>query len=272
MQSVKDLVPMRVRRAIAASRTAWGDHSFWKGVYSSFSDVPSFGDGFSGPSWGAETAHAFESMERYLVDDPLGTTWRYAHHELLGLVLASMFPANKGIRVLDFGGGMGPDYLHLLSGLAHQEVIDYTIVDSAEIKHRAEGLGIPQRHPRLRFASGLSEISEPVDFINANAVMQYIEDWKGVIHLLAEKRAKSMLFSRLPLGAFSTYASGQTNHAPSVVPCWFFNKDEFISTLKEASYELRFFGVHDRVYDHSSVPPSYRCTKRSYALFERVGV
>lgn len=271
MQSVKDLVPMRVRRAIAASRTAWGDHSYWKGVYSTFGEVPSCGDGFSGPNWGVETAHAFESMERYLVDDPLGTTWRYAHHELLGLVLASMFPAQAPIRILDFGGGMGPDYLHLLSGFAHPEAIDYTIVDSAEIKLRAESLGISNRHPFLRFASGLSEVGEPVDFINANAVLQYIEDWKAVIQLLAQKGAKAMLFSRLPLGDFSTYASGQTNHAPSVVPCWFFNKDDLIETVKKTGYQLRFFGVHDRVYDHSSVPPSYRCTKRSYALFERIG-
>lgn len=267
---LKSLVPEHYRKAIVASRAALREKSFWSGVYESFSDVPAVGSGFEGAEWAEECAHGILEQVHGLETEPLTTSWRYHHHEILSVVIGAAYPTNQPLRLLDFGGGMAPDHIHLRACLAEPGRVEHYVLESKGFIERASNvLSQVIGEDSVKWVSNLGDVPKPLDIVHLNAVLQYIEDWKGLLRELSTFHARFLLFVRLPLGTFQTYASGQMNHPPSVIPCWFFNDPEFKCTVEGLGYNLKFQTIHDRTYNQSNFPPEWRCPRRCTLLFER---
>lgn len=99
--------------------------SVWEGVYSSFAEAGGDLDIWSSDLWiEKQRSKIMIALERY---ENKNFVFRdYA----LPLVVAMLITGNERISVLDFGGGMGQQYLEVVGTVpAAQDKMDYFIVD-----------------------------------------------------------------------------------------------------------------------------------------------
>src|ERR1700734_574258 len=80
----------------------------WEGIYPSYADAPESGPGFASDFWVDRVRERIEA-QLALSEDEIG---RVRERNMLPLVVAMAAAASGGrVRVLDFGGGPGNDFL-----------------------------------------------------------------------------------------------------------------------------------------------------------------
>ena len=90
----------------------------WEGVYRNYRDVPLSGEGFNSDTW---IRSVYASTEAVLKNKSLGVAGDYA----LLPFLASLVRNNAGyLNILDFGGGMGIEYIHLTRSLPEGHLLN----------------------------------------------------------------------------------------------------------------------------------------------------
>lgn len=244
--------------------------TIWEGVYPSFREVPSGGAGFSSRSWSEKSvARLRELRAPEAAAVPLAVPYSST---LLHAVAALALAENPRLAVLDFGGGLGLTYASLLKAAGDPQGLSYHIVENAEVcaEARKEFAG----DARVAFHDSLPKLAG-VDIVHAQSSLQYVEDWKAMIGLLAAYGARRMILTDVPAGEFPTYASGQ-NYYGSKIPCWFFNAAEFAAALEAAGYRVilrtRFLGSYLGSWqDHpmDNFPAAQRVGRSCNFLLER---
>lgn len=233
----------------------------WRGVYPRLADVPTlkpeFGDGLI-----AEMAAATRSAQAAARTGLKPYLW----HEALALVAGLTASPQHGLRVLDFGGGLGTGYLQLATSLPPDVRMDYHIVDNAQMC--AAGRALFSGDPRIRFSTSLpTPGTEAPDIVYANSVLQYIEDYAGQLRALAAFGAPQLLLGRLAAGACPTFATQQVNVPGQLLPYWFLNVAEVTEILAGAGYRLVCDELTERTYDQSNLPATHRVEKFRNMLF-----
>src|SRR6267143_968868 len=121
-----------------------------------------------------------------------GIAPRAAHDRALLGVLGALVCRERGrVRVLDFGGGLGLDYLHLVASLGAACAVDYHIVETPEICREAGGL-----YPgdaAVRFHTALPADLAEVDVATINTALQYVDDWAALLRALCAYRPRYVL-------------------------------------------------------------------------------
>lgn len=239
---------------------------FWRGVYKSFTEVPTEGLGFRNSVWLNSTqAAAKQFMEVDRAERLISGKVQLAH-SLLPLLATLNRQQGKMFKVLDFGGGMGVGYMAALECLPKDLPIEYHIVDNAETCRIGEELFRGQR--QLYFHEAVPTALADVDVVYFSSSLQYVEDYPGLLMELSQLRAKFFLFVSLQAGENPIFVSGQINFEDhSVVPCWFFNLEEFLALMTSLQYELMYSSSTDRTYEMTNFDPPYRVPRYCNLLF-----
>lgn len=238
----------------------------WEGIYTHYRDVPSAGEGFDSDVW----VNALRASTEVLATSkscgtiPTGLTGERA---LLPL-LASLVCTNSGkVKILDFGGGMGVDYIYVTSCLAECRSINYHIIESKRVCQAAVSLFGDDN--RIRFHTSLPDDLSELDIVYIRSALQYVEDYRGLINKFADYKPVYFLYVDLSTGDIPTYASAQHNVRGSIIPYWFINVGEIIDLMAARGYGLIFKKVAEGECDQRNFPKPYRLKHTRNFLFAR---
>ena len=236
----------------------------WQGVYASLRDVPV--DKCNYDTTPQVEKHLGWTRSALAVVQSGGKP--HLWHETLALVGAIGSTDRGVLRVVDFGGGTGSGYVQLLATLPVCATIEYHVVDLARMC--AAGRELFEKDPHITFHTELPMLNEKiVDIVYLNSVLQYIDDWAGLLGRLASLNARFILLARLAAGTVPTYASTQMNLDRQFMPYWFLNIDEVIAQLALANYRLAYDGLDSQDYDQSNFPQTHRIGRMRNLLFVR---
>jgi putative methyltransferase (TIGR04325 family) len=242
--------------------------NIWEGIYPHHRDVPIAGQRFDGETWigktQAYTEQILTSSKKY------GTipTEVTGEHMLLPL-LASLACQDSGgsVRILDFGGGMGIAYIHLISSLVNCDSIDYHVVEREGICEG--GARLFEDDKRIHFYPELPTELPDLDIVYMSSALQYVEEYPSLLKTLCAFGAKYFLFVKLSAGDFPTYATAQKNVPGTTLPYWFINVGEIIGVMAAGGYSLLYKSALEQEYDQSNFPEEYRLGRTCNLLFSR---
>jgi putative methyltransferase (TIGR04325 family) len=241
--------------------------SIWEGVYAHYRDVPAKGAPFDSASWADSirpAAAGSTAAGRH------GAEWAsgMGDHALLAALGAVIAGKAGTLTVLDYGGGAGEGFARLAAGIvAHPGSMCYHVVETPVVCETARRFwGDDQR---IQFHTTLPLGVTQVDIVYLSSVLQYIEDYDGLIARLCDYRPQYFLFAKLSAGQFPTYASAQINVSGAVIPYWFINGGELIDRMRQAGYQLLLKTALEREYDQSNFPNQYRLGRACNLLFAR---
>lgn len=235
--------------------------NIFSGVYKSFKDAPSSGSGFSGDGW-------IESSKEKL-NKIISENEEHLIYQNLLPFLATIAVSKKKLKILDFGGGIGTTYLAVSKNLPKTS-FGYHIVDIGRVCE--EGRKIFKKDKRVFFHRKMPNIGG-VDIVYIGSSLQYVDEWKKKLAQLASYEPRYFLFDDLHAGVIPTFVTLQKYYS-SKIPCWFFNSDEVVSTMKKLNFDLVFkskqrinyFGVVQKI-PMSNLPKKYRIDDTMCLLF-----
>ena len=254
---IKQFIPPILLDLFRACRNRIYPRYTWEGIYLHYNDVPSIGPGFACDSWVnstiTEAQDAIAISKRY-GSIPMEVIEQYA---LLPVLASIVFQRNGGkVRILDFGGGVGIAYVHLLSSLVECPMIDYHVV---ELEWACQaGSRLFEHDSRIHFHRSLPNDLTQVDALHMNGVLQCIEDYAGLLKALCGYRATYFLIGEVYAGDFPTFASSLKNMPETVVPYWFFNVDEIVEIMKQGGYSLILRGATKKGATFDNFPKADR--------------
>jgi putative methyltransferase (TIGR04325 family) len=169
------------------------------------------------------------------------------HYIVPVCVLAAEVAAKKGeVRVLDFGGGIGVNFVNIRAALPAGAKLHYDIVDSPANQNRWQLL-----FENSANCGCFTEIPRPsYDVVFASSTLQYIPDWVAVLARLADACERWIVLSRLPITRGPAFVARQnvrfvngphSGETAGTIPHRFFNREELIDVLRARGFEL----VHD---------------------------
>lgn len=249
------------------------DFHVWNGVYPSFAAAKAVGPGFDGDVWRDRSLQAArETLALVGSGEPLDYALRQ-RNALLPVLAASVLARQPRASILDFGGGLGTAYMVLANSIPDAAArIDYAVSEVDSICRAGEDLFAAKGGPQF-----LRELPAKgtYDIVLASSVMQYIDDWQGVVARLAQYNAPHLLFADMFVGSFPAFVTLQAYYG-SLIPHWFFNGDEFIAEVERHGYRLALRATGDAkvlgkfgplLMDNFS--PDLRIPHTSHLLFQR---
>jgi putative methyltransferase (TIGR04325 family) len=237
----------------------------WHGIYAHYRDVPvapHSHNAFVEQCTLVDGRLLLERMRAY-GSIPTEATGPYM---LLGLLAAARYGHAGHLRILDLGGGVGSDFLHLVTTAVRLPAIEYHVVE-IESAVRA-GTALLSSDERVRFHSEFPEL-DGLDIALIKGALQYFEDYRAVLRRLCAYRPGHIFLINLSAGDFPTYATMQHNLRGAPMAYWFINVGEIIELLAGQGYDLVYRSALEPVYRQENFPPAYRMGRTCNLLFER---
>lgn len=201
----------------------YGQKYMFNGVYEGFSKVPIMGGGFSGENWLHSLKGGIEKIKDF--DSNLGDN----ENNCLSTLISLLAQSQEEIRVLDYGGGIGIEYYRVLKNTSiDKNRLEFQIVENYEICELGRSMV-----PEINFTTFL-----PVgnfDIIYLGSVLQYVEDWKGLLKELKDYKSEYILLSDVFAGNNQFFVSAQS-YGNSKIPYQFLNLSEILNEM--SGYEL----------------------------------
>ena len=249
------------------------EFNIWEGVYTSFEEVPRIGHGFNQNRWVEavlqKTLSVKEDHENISSTIPQFPSYSKS---LLPLLTAVVKTKYEKMRILDFGGGLGIDYLRTINSQTNSETYYYHIVENEILCDHGNRLFDQDRN----IVYHLSILTDcKFDIIYSSSSVQYVEDWKGIITQFSSVSTQYLLLTDLPAGDIPTFATAQ-NYYGSKIPSWFFNISEFIEYTASQGFALQFCSTYKGnilgKYDYlpqDNFPEYYRLGRSCNLLFTK---
>lgn len=250
-------------------RRARGDfNSPWEGVYKNYRDVPASGGGYESETVVSAMAEHTRKLKETLAAG-LEPVEEFDGDNLLLPLLAAGAAAERPVRILDFGGGMGEGYLRLKAAMAGP--VEYHIVELE--RNCAGGRRLFEGAGDIFFHTAFPAEPENVDIAHINSALQYIEDYAGLLARLAAYKPRYILLARLSAVESPTFAALQKNLEGTTLPYWFFNTGEIVQFLAAKGYRLAYKKPAAKQYPQDGLPPGHRLPggRMSNLLFSRAG-
>jgi putative methyltransferase (TIGR04325 family) len=172
---VRDVIKSFVPSILISAYRKIVPRRVWQGVFTSFQEVVIEGEGLDGDKWADIVEYETRSAQKALADGGMIPDLLRGDNFLLPLLVSVFACEKQEIRILDFGGGAGVDYLHLriaASGLTNYE---YHVVESEKICEK--GRLIHGSDSRITFHTSLPDPERSFDIVHMDSVLQYIENY-----------------------------------------------------------------------------------------------
>jgi putative methyltransferase (TIGR04325 family) len=263
-KSLRSLVPplfLELYHRLRPQRT-------WEGLYTSCSEVDVKGEGLDGDIWADIVERETREVAEALTQGGIVPGLLEGDNALLPLLVAAISARSDlkdSIKILDFGGGAGVDYLYVKSAVPQLDNLEYHIVESDEVCRR--GRIIFQAEPRVFFHTALPEHISYFDIIHIDSVLQYIEDYSLLLKSLCKYKPDYFIFVRLSAGDIPTYATKQINVSGVCCAYQFINVGDFTTTMNQLGYTLGFKSSGEVEYQQDNFPRAYRMGHTCNLLF-----
>lgn len=250
--------------------------SLWKGVYRSFEEAGGDYDAFETEIWINNQKNKVKREYEGLEKPQQITKGATARDYPLPLIVSMLLTQQEKVSVLDFGGGMGAQYLELISKLPNaKDSVNFLVVDGGKTLEN-----IPEEmraYANLSFYESLESLNDEVDILHIGSTLQYIEDWKGLLTFLIKKfNPNYFVFSDLLAGDIPTFVSHQIFYNKRI-PHLFLNLEEFIGFFTEElgfqlSYKAKY--IHpilnqEKIFPNYALPEKYRIDRTMNMYFTK---
>lgn len=146
---------------------------------------------------------------------------------------------NKRLNVMDFGGSLGSSYIQNKKFLDSIPEFQWCIVEQPNfVKTGLQNFATEKLH----FFNSIDDCLNAfeIDVILLSSVLQYLEEPYKLLDIIKSKHIKYIIIDRTPFIYEYDRITIQKVH-PSIYnatyPCWFFNKNKFLSYF-DFEYEL----------------------------------
>jgi putative methyltransferase (TIGR04325 family) len=236
----------------------------FEGIYQSYDDVPSSGSEFKSQKWVDDTyVYTKNAIENSSV--PI------LNHTLLPILAYLEFSKEKKMNILDFGGGIGIDYLNL-KACFNDYILNYFIIENKEICQSSTDKFQEDNNihfiPYEDFDKG---VEKNIDVCYCNSALQYINDYKYILTKFVSFNPKYIVFERLSAGNNPTFYTGQKNIGGCLSYCMI-NIKELILFLDERGYDVLYEEKTSLKYEISNThdsPPECRAIRTMNVIFQR---
>jgi putative methyltransferase (TIGR04325 family) len=174
----------------------------------------------------------------YERDSVLFNTLQYSYPLLSGLMWIAA--RNKGkLNVLDFGGSLGSSYFQNKRFMDSLKDINWCIVEQpAFVRTGIEDFATDKLH----FFNTIDDClkSFRIDVVLFSSVLQYLEEPFKVIEQVKSMHIENIIIDRTPFISGKdriTIQKVRPRIYKASYPCWFFNKEKFVSLLTK-DYEM----------------------------------
>lgn len=203
---------------------------------------------------------------------------------ILPLVAAAYVPGGLPVSIVDFGGGLGVGLVNMLAHLPALKALiaagrlHYVIVETPAMCTAVEevfaGVVTPGQgaQPFWQIRSRLPEpdaMAGTVVIANLASVLQYVEDWSGLLGSLVRLQPRHVVISETPVTEAGTYARMQCNMPHRPLATWVFNRVDLVAAMAGHGYDVRFQAAHAQPLRIADEPPGYPSAMTSF-VFERV--
>lgn len=239
----------------------------WEGVFTSFAASAGESTVFDGDIWiGKVVERARETIRASTggAIPPIASTTDYA----LPFVASLAEPSGRGLRILDFGGGVGTSYVQLAAMLPRGRIVDFTVVENPAVC--AAGKDLFAAEESMHFRTAMPSPPERFDIVHFGSSLHYVEDWKGVVAAAAALQPEYILFADLPAAENRTFVTLQNFHGRRI-PVHFWNAEEFVGYVEGLKYELRLRSRYraDRTLSTANFDDEHRLGYTSQLIFRR---
>lgn len=227
---IKDFVPPVLLRMITA--LFYG----WHGNFSSWSAAMKKSEGYDSQEIlkkvTASASLVRDGLAVYERDSMLFDHIEYSFPLLSGLLWIA--GRNKGIlNVMDFGGSLGSSYFQNKLFLDTVPDVNWCIVEQPEVVKT----GIEKfEDKRLHFFYSIDECLKSYDIhvVLLSSVLQYLEEPYNLLNNIISYKPEYIIIDRTPFVKRNDRITVQKVNPyiyKGSYPCWFFNKEKFISVL-----------------------------------------
>jgi len=188
---------------------------------------------------------------------------------LLALLVAVVSGTEASpVKVLDFGGGMGVSYALTRASLLGVGSLQYHVVENPKLCEA--GAALFANDARIHFHRDIPPDLAGVDVVYVNSVLQYIEDYRGLLRRLCALGPRFVLLARCSAGKVQTYATAQVTLPGKRIPYWFLGVDELVSILRESGYRPVFMARGGYPVLQPNFDEGHRIGSASNLLFARL--
>ncbi|KAB8028013.1 methyltransferase, TIGR04325 family [Fluviispira multicolorata] len=247
-------------------------NSVWEGVFKSFEEAEGDLDAFDSDIWiNKQKLRVTEGMQKYR------NKIFHSNEYPLSIMIATILSQNESLKILDFGGGMGLQYLELIATVPDaMEKVEYYIVDAKKlIENRPRDLNI---FKKLYFFTSIENIKENIDIIHIGSTLQYIDDWRNLLVMLNAKHSPYYyVFSDILAGNIPTFISHQIFYNKKI-PIRQINIDEFRNFVYSLSFKLIYLVdfqvpiLGNYELPNSSLPENYRLKHSCNMIFKKLSL
>ena len=250
---VKKILPERITGLLT------GLFYGWHGNYSTWEEARQKSSGYDSAMILGKVAISAgkvrDGMAVYERDSVLYDQINYSFPLLSGLLWVAA--RNKGrINVLDFGGSLGSSYYQNKKFLDEIPEVNWCVVEQPGFTEQGQqnfSTG------RLHFFQSIEEClsNHEIDLILLSSVLQYLKEPYKLIDSVISNKIKYIIIDRTPFIDGDDRLTIQRVH-PSIYkatyPCWFFNKNKFISYLSHEYDRIIEFDALDK----ANIPSEFK--------------
>jgi len=255
---ITDLTPpiiLRPAQMLWRRARGLGTHTF-EGCYRTLADAPCGESRYNDDALAEDIAAKLEQLrtpDTHLIFDGEGRS-------VLPLIVGQL--CQRTISVLDFGGGPCTGLRLIADQVPNLDAscFSYTLVETPAlcraIKRRIDPI-LMERFKTVSFVDicdAIPSTGEDVAIVNASSVIQYISDWQSTVAQLAALSPGYFIVGLTPFTDAPMYARQQLNIPHRHIATWVFNRDEFLSTMRDLGYRPIFEANHDVAATYARAP------------------
>jgi len=169
-------------------------------------------------------------------EDPVAQNTVLAFGHALARAAATRADPDAPLSVLDWGGALG-HYRELATRLRPDDVLDFHVKELPAVC--AEGRCVS---PDVTFHETGDCLARRYDLVMASGSLQYADDWRELLHGLADAATGRLYVSRAPVvRSAPTYVLRQRARAYGYATDyigWVFNRGELLGAARDAGWEL----------------------------------
>lgn len=163
---------------------------------------------------------------------------------------------NSRVNVLDIGGALGSSYYQNKKFLDSIQEVNWCVVEQPDfVKEGRQKFSTDRLHFYYTIEDCLNDYK--IDVILLSSVLQYIDEPFVLLDKIISKNIKYIVFDRTPFTEGDDRITIQKVH-PSIYkatyPCWFFNKNRFISYMNQAYETIIEFDALDK----ANIPSEFK--------------
>jgi len=251
-------LPPSIRRGLRAFRAAFPEPiPPFEGVFASFAESKPTLAEFDKEWWKSRCKKAVEDA-RALTATAFPSS--APPHWLLPFLIGTM-PKGK-IRILDFGGGGGLDYIYASKLSSRGDDLDYHVVDvPAACEAGRELADLP-----VTFHLDPPPDDQHFDVVYASNSIQYVEDYRALLAKFSGYGPKYILICKTSIHSGSQFVRAQTNIGGRT-PAWVFSLSNIDAALPD--YEREFCAKSDDLYPMHTYPDESRVPWMTNLLYVR---